>query len=780
MAVLDPELRLLLAEKAHLAANPSEGTFHLSPDATFNIALKFTGDIGALERAGLTLGTVIGNIAYGRITLAGLEVLASHPQVVFIEKQRRSQLQLHKSVPDIRAPQVWQRSGDNFSGYTGRGVMIGVIDTGIDFKHHTFRNADGTRIHKIWDQTLTAQGGEMVPVPITHPTIATTPTPLGYGVEYNAVQINATLNQSNPPIPVRHQDKDGHGTHVAGIAAGDGSQSGGCHGSYHYIGVATEATLIVVRMWGLSDGDKNPPNTPNNFKIDAIRYILNEARLAGRPVVINLSLGSFNQAMDGTSADCQAVDQLLRNNSTGTAIVYAAGNDADASFHATGIVPAGLTNPLELKFKIHSDDKKTRRLAITYPGSNLQIRLTSPVSGANGVINWVSSGATGTSTTANGSGAGSRVMISNDPDLISISIRPPTNLAATPPVATGSSKSGTWKIELRDSGGGATPIEAFCLFGSSHDQKSPYFLNHVTAESTLCSDASGIECISVGSYKVGGRLSGFSARGPTLDLPHRTKPEICAPGEEITSAGLKSDRREFTDFISCAVCCCDCCEDFYVDKSGTSMAAPHIAGVIALMLHKNPNLTHTEIRNFLVNNSGGKPGDTTPLEDLGWGAGKVDVKAVLDQVPQVNAPIPFSIVPDPVNNLEVLREKLLQTARGPELSELFPKHARDLWALINTNKRVATVWHRCKGPVWVRLALRMAHTPGMTIPLEVDGISLRQAARRFSAALKKYASPILLEDLRRFEPEFDAIQEGMSLEHLIDVVGNRLRPELHA
>jgi len=771
MVYVDPELNVLLAQKAYFEAHPSEGTLGISPDTQFYIALRFTGDLDALIQAGFTLGNSVGNIAYGVTDLAGLEALAKHPQVEHIEKQRKAQLQLDDSIPDMHVNEVWTRSGDNFTGYNGKDVIVGIIDTRIDIRHHAFRRADGSsRIAAIWDQTLTAQGGETTPSAITQPTIATSPTPLAYGVEYARGQITDTIQNSSPTVPVRHQDQNGHGTHVAGIAAGDGSQSGGCHGSFHYIGVATEADIAMVRLWGLTTGDTNPPNTPNDFMIDAIRYLLNLAQGLHQPIAINLSLGSFNELMDGTSADCLAVDQLLNNNSTGTAIVFAAGNDGDNNFHASGTVPAGPTATLQLKFRLMPGDQKRRRVVIRYTGSNLQIKLQSPVSGANGLINFVSFGSPGNSATANGGGAGSSVFISNTlANQIVISITPP-NTALNPLAATGPNSAGEWTIDLRDSGTTATPIDAFCTGGSSHDDKSPFFTNNTTSRSTLCSDASGIQCISVGAYQVGGRLATFSGRGPTLDAAARTKPEICAPGVDITSAGLQKDR------TGCQACCCECCQDFYVDKNGTSMAAPHVTGLIALMLHRNPNLTHTQIRTLLTANPTPRPGDSTPGENLGWGAGKANAKAVMDQVIQVNPPVALSIVELPgTEQFETLRERFLETIRGPELSELFPRHVKEVMALVNSNRKVATVWHRCRGPVWIRLALRAAYTPGMPLPVEVDGIHLLEAIHKFGEVIKKHASPSFLEDILRYEPELALFEEGMTLEKVINVVGNHTK-----
>jgi hypothetical protein len=192
-----------------------------------------------------------------------------------------------------------------------------------------------------------------------------------------------------------------------------------------------------------------------------------------------------------------------------------------------------------------------------------------------------------------------------------------------------------------------------------------------------------------------------------------------------------------------------------------------------LMLHKNPNLTRTDIRNLLMANTNPK-GDSSADQDLGWGNGRLDAKKVMDKVTQVNPPVPRTIeaeVPDP---LAALHHHVLATDRGPQFQRLFDRYAQEVWSLIQNNRRVATIWHRCYGPIWVRLALRAAHAPDLIVPSDVEGLPLHEGARRFAAALTRYGSPELRRDLLALAPDIGRIKGGVSLSKLIDDLGARV------
>ena len=789
MAKLDVELDSLLVKKSLYEKHPEEAAYFVDPGMLIHVSVQFSGDFEALREAGFTAKEVYGNIAYGTINVEMLERLNQLPSVIAIAKQRDNFIQLDDSIPDIHANEIWSRSGDHFSGYTGREVIIGIIDTGIDFRHPNFIKPDGTsRIMRIWDQTLSPTGNESSPLPITAGPFQAS---LNYGVQYFRTDITDTLQSESPPKPVRHRDEDGHGTHVAGIAAGSGRQEGGCHGPYHYIGVAPEADLVIVRLWGLTEGDRgekqDPPANPPlpapspSLVQDALRYIFDMGRSLPAAVVINCSFGAFTEDMNGNDPFCLDVDNLLNNNSQGRSVVWAAGNDGDAGFHATGTVPASGTPPFELKFKIYGSDTKVRNLAILYSGSNLQVQVTSPVGGANGTVPWVASGATGSSPTANGTidgGTSGSVIVRNkaplNPDKMLITITPPKHPPRTPggPQENGENVANTlfsdWKIELRNTSAAPTVFNAFCTGGSSHDFNSPKFLDHTTTNTTLTYQASGRELVTVGSYKVGGQLADSSARGPTLD--GRTKPELCAPGVDITSAASSTSESGHLQ-----VCCCECCQFWYTGKNGTSMAAPHVTGAIALMLHKNPNLSHTQIKTFLTNGADGRPGDAPPADVVGWGAGKLSAMNSVNPIPDVNPPVPIvasSIVESADDLPQALREQFLGTTFGQIYYDLAEKYFHEILGLINTNKRVATAWHRSRGPVWTRIAITAFYNREFKIPLTADGLHITESVDRFVAMLKRYASPELQSDLESCRPYIHLLQEGMTLSELALVVGN--------
>ena len=220
-----------------------------------------------LEDLGVTLRPVCAGLYTAFIPRGALAAAAALPSVARIESATSCRPMLDVSMREIGVDRVW--NGEAGTPYRGEGVLVGFVDYGIDWRHEDFIDGEGrSRILYLWDMTDTAG-----------------PPPAGFsrGTEYTRDQIDLELSVSPPGI-VGEEDAWGHGTHVAGIAAGSGRAAANGCAAFTYVGAAPEAGMIVVK--GASGGA-----IPDTYVIDGVRYIFEKAELLGRPAVVNLSLG---------------------------------------------------------------------------------------------------------------------------------------------------------------------------------------------------------------------------------------------------------------------------------------------------------------------------------------------------------------------------------------------------------------------------------------------------------------------------------------------------------
>ena len=213
-------------------------------------------------------------------------------------------MSLDESVPDARADNLWPKTTSG-NDLTGSGVVFGIVDSGIDWTHADFISDDSsTRILYIWDQTLTPEGNEHHPEDPVNPGQDL----FTYGVEYDSTDIQAELDDGPPyhdlPDPVRHKDMYGHGTHVTGIAAGDGTASSGS-----YVGVAPDVEIIVVGN-SMGVADESGFDLWESQVIDGLGYLQTKSMAEGKPIVINLSLGSHFRSHDGNDPLSLCIEQL--------------------------------------------------------------------------------------------------------------------------------------------------------------------------------------------------------------------------------------------------------------------------------------------------------------------------------------------------------------------------------------------------------------------------------------------------------------------------------------
>ncbi|MDF2941799.1 MAG: hypothetical protein K0S01_657 [Herbinix sp.] len=286
----------------------------------WELIVKYHGDINRIAEELQAIIVILAN-GYAIITISEylIDRLTEYEEIEYIEKPKRL---FYEVSEGRRASCINPLQSANYNLF-GEGVLIAVIDSGIDYSHIDFRNEDGsTRILALWDQTITGE------------------PPHGYyiGALYTNEMINEALNL---PMPQRMEivpstDLSGHGTHVTGIAAGNGRASNGL-----YRGVASRSELVIVKL-GSSVGDSFP-KTPQLMQ--AIDYVIKLAIDLVRPIVINISFGNSYGSHSGRSLLESFINDsadLWRNN-----IIIGTGNEGATGNHAQGILTMGTTTVIE-------------------------------------------------------------------------------------------------------------------------------------------------------------------------------------------------------------------------------------------------------------------------------------------------------------------------------------------------------------------------------------------------------------------------------------------------
>jgi subtilisin family serine protease len=731
-AKLDPALRILLAKREagrRVSAPAARGT---TAGAAASVLLSYSGDLEPLRTIGFRPHTIGRGVATGVVELDCITALASHPHVVRIKLAQRARPLLDKSVPAIHVDAVRQVPLEA----RGEGVIVGVVDAGIDFRHPCFLQPDdqSSRILFLWDQTLDAEDFEDPP----------TAEGFDYGVEYDRQDIDETIEGFPTCRHVEEKESGGHGTHIAGVAAGDGSVAGNCRGTDTFVGVAPDADLIAVRYDRTETG-----------LLDAISYVFLKAAARGQAAVVNVSQGDPLGPHDGTTEADELLDNLL--DVPGRAIVFSAGNNGDKDIHVQDTLTPSSVDPQTLEFVVEPETDGSVEIDLWYPGTeNLTVGVQAPGSTTEVPAVAVGSGDTallgflGLTTTGT---IDHEFNIRNLDHHVVIELERDTGDEV---------ERGTWRIILHGTVSAPTTYHGWITnWGSTGGVK--FVTPQVEASGTLNGYATGTRVITVGAFATEGErkghLASFSSLGPTRD--GRRKPDLVAPGVAITSARAKASVED--------TCCCDCCVDMYVNKDGTSFAAPHVAGIVALMLEQNAGLTIEQIRAGLIDTADAPTG-ITPLPVLpnsDWGAGIVNaLDAVNGATHRVAPPPPIGGGSDGIRRapviiagrrgaLDALRRRALATPGGQLYAALVSRHFSEIRGLINTDRRVATVWHRLGGPLLVRRLVREAAGRGPA-HAQRDAMPSGPHLARFLAAVARRASPALRSDLARYGNAFAA------------------------
>ena len=618
----------------------------VSRSATGGVSVRLLVQLGAggaeeLKSAGFGVGSVVGDIATVQTDASRL------PELAALASVKRMWATTYRRPVNDRARQsvgIDNLSGQRVVSQTGAGVVVGLVDTGIDFRHADFTvpgsGGKQTRIKFLLDMTVynskivTIGGKDFEIDPSWNYTLPGGNLPIGK--LYNSSDINAALAVAKPAQSadsVKERDKNGHGTHVAGIAAGNGLAAPSAPGVYS--GMAPAADLIVVKASRENDGNDD---FINDDEVSALQFIQTQAGALNEPFVINLSLGIQAGPHDGTSPDEIAIDNIV-NGGAGRAVCVAAGNEGSDSVHAQATVPAN-GGSLTLNFNANQPNFIDLYSAPrgTSTSGRYSVTLTEPDGKTLGPLSFDVNGF------ANGTGQLSDSSVQLWDALDDKGDSDPSNDQADIFMEfQDGAKTGTWQITLTNgSGEPASTFDAWADGGANPDGSNPtQFTNFVDNNSHLVgSPGTSRGAITVGAYVTRsasltiGDFAFFTSPGPTAD--GRQKPEISAPGYYLYSSRT-SDNPPPTDlskdpmFIygtGSNALASGVSPSLYGGLAGTSMSTPVVTGSVALMLQANRNLTNTDIKTLIESNSAHDQFDAT-----GWnsrfGFGKLSVPGAI-------------------------------------------------------------------------------------------------------------------------------------------------------
>ncbi len=465
----------------------------------------------------------------------------------------------------------------------GAGVLVGIIDTGIDYTNPVFLRSDGTtKIAAIWDQTIE---GDRFP-DITN-----------FGTEYLAEDINQALNSIDPYSIVPSVDENGHGTMLAGIAAGSEDEEG------NFSGVVPDAELIVVKLKQAKQALREFYVIPEgvvayqeNDIMWATQYVVEVARRLQKPVAICIGLGSSQGSHDGRDSLSSMLS--VGGDFPGVTISIAAGNEGNMRRHFFGRVDQQIgystvelnvgENEPGFTMELWGTAPNTYSIDMLSPAGEYIPRITAALS-VSREISFVFE----------------RTRIFVDYQLIEsqtgdqlILMR---FLSPTP---------GIWRFQVYTRGDLEGSFHIWLPMGDFISENT-YFIQS-DPYTTITSPGNSLTPITVTAYNpINGNLYQRASRGYTrIDT---IKPDFGAPGVNVLAPTLSHG---------------------FANVSGTGAAAAHTAGVTAILLEwgivysNYPGIDSVEVKKFLIRGASRSPTQTYPNRD--WGYGVLDIYNVFD------------------------------------------------------------------------------------------------------------------------------------------------------
>lgn len=541
-----------------------------SDDKSWEVIVNYVGSLSGLKESYpfIEYVSLLGNYALLKIPESQVENVSDSPQIIYMEKPKRF---IYDTYIGREASCISGIQSSGSEAFKGRSVYVAIIDSGIDYTHPDFRNDDGsTRIEYLWDQTVNS---------------GSPPYNYRLGSLYDREAINRalmapSLQESLAVCP--STDASGHGTHVAGIAAGNGRASGGI-----YSGAAPLSSLIIVKL---------APANYNSFTsttqiMQAVDFCVRTAIDRNMPIAINLSLGSSFGSHSGTSLLESYLDYV--SDLYPCSIVAATGNEGDTGGHI-----GGSTYPARSELVISEYESALSLCIWKKYWDSINIRISAPdgtvVTGNPQLIN------SGDFYATSFSFQDTRLYLSGGGP---VPYSPFQEICLEFFAEEDYILSGLWTIEL-------LPLD---IKDGSWDMWLPALplrnadtlFSNSTPDISLTLPSTSSKLISVGAYDgLSSNLAAFSGRGYTWSTDF-IKPDLLAPG---------------VDVVSCAP------GGGYTVKTGTSMAAPFVTGSAAVLMSwgivegNSPYMYGEKLKASLIKGSRLLPQiKKYPSPEAGWG-----------------------------------------------------------------------------------------------------------------------------------------------------------------
>lgn len=541
----------------------------------WELIVKYSGSLETVREFAEQVTELKNEYAIVVVRESDIQRLEKLPQIEYIEKPKRLYFQVENgrrvscinSVQDARFFIPGMPVGRG--GLFGKDVLVAILDSGIDYANMDFRNSDGTtRIVSIWDQTVEG----------------TAPKGYALGTEYTREQIDEALMQSDPLemqrlLPVT--DTSGHGTAVAGIAAGNGRGSG-----ILYRGVASESELVIVKL-----GRPREEGFPRTTELMmGLNYVVEKALELGKPVVVNVSIGNTYGSHDGTSLLERFIDDI--SNFWKSVICIGTGNEAASAGHVSGVLREGEEERLQLAVQ---ENQPTINVQIwkSYV-DEVEISIQTPSGTLVGPIQEI----LGPQRFRVG---GTEILLYyGEPNPYSTAQEIYLDFLPVQTYIT----SGVWEIVLTPRKIVEGNYEVWLPSETVLNQGTGFLFPQEDISLTIPSTAERV--ISVGAYDaLTFTYANFSGRG-YLQGGWRVKPDLVAPGVNVTTTRAGGGT---------------------VTASGTSFATPFVTGAAALLMEwgivwgNDPFLYGEKVKAYLRRGAKALPGfEEYPNPQVGYGA----------------------------------------------------------------------------------------------------------------------------------------------------------------